>query len=1529
MQTQEMTSKPQGCLKVLKATGLKFESKIHRKPRFLVTVTPSWKNGGTLRPSESDVVESREPVWDHLVGLHYPDNAHGEQLALVLNVIEHGPKWLTWPKTIVGTVTLSLQQLRDSTEEVALKLQPSGTIIVCFQPMDVVVQELEHAAQKISPSEELHPVLYNLEAIVESLETLMEGIDSLSMIHPYVHIAWTTVSSVATIIKAKINTDAAIQGLTERLRSLYTFADTLNFHAVEPVLESVIAKVLSQTIECAIFVQEYAGDGCLSKIGSILGGTVTKKIEEFSAAISTLAHDLDMGVATQTALVSLRIESEVGELVLRERLQPVEYSWVDRPRCQMDTRLVLMSDIVKWALNMSQDREEQASNVWFLRGLARSGKSTIAVSLADFFALHKRLGAFLLFSRNQESNKQPSTTIQSLAFALSQFDAGIHKHIKAVTTEFTHIINLPLVTQFEKLIQEPLNAAFNEKSPLSQQGPIVIIIDALDECGVDGEAGREELFNVLVRGSARLPPHIRIIITGRNTNDMKKHFEESKEAHHIHCVMLETDKQQIELYLKHKLQDIWERHRWSLFPTPQQIDTLVERAACLFIWAATACRHVDAYKGNKRFKSLCDGKFTGDAEESLDLLYVHALRAGNDWQLAEYRTEARAVLGLIAIAKTPISLQAINKFVGSDVEYQEIIAGLASVLDKSESTGTVRILHASFRDFLSDQKRCKDICPPKGCSPQCQGRCKDGPWFISAKDNRAYNEEVARKCLSILSDGFGVGLGDTFNPVGLGETFMPVGRGDNFSNLAISRDDAMIYASTYWTSHICDMSVCPEGFDQVLEDFLKTHILHWLQAMSILGTSLGCAGKLQELLLWATKNASHKKYLLELLYDSARFAGFFATSIAEHPAMVYQCALPFAPTDSHIYRIFHSPSLPTIMGGYLRSWSQSPSRTLPSRTKTIFSLSFRNTQVLSTGGASFDSSDGIVLRQWDTRTGVESMTSQNLDDQAVAVFSRDGHTIWCATMKGTITEFDALTGRSISCHTAGQAWRRNEDPPEKSSLSGSLLSRSTGPGDLIRAATSQVAGSHHEKVELTPATLQFARAAFSHNRDIVVFQADEGHLYVVDTASGVPKHYSPLKGLPLHFREPSRLFPSLVFSLADCSFAVATEDGLIQVWSTDTGSVLKTLDGHTAEVTALRYTSETTLISCSVDGTVRKWSWEGEPAVQVTIICLEPAPTNSFEPLLLNASGSLMASTLMDGTITIWSVDAGKELARFEGHINSISAAAFAEDDAKFVSASFLERIHLWDIDSRGSAEAVERLRRHVRPVKEITIMDDGTRIRSWREDSTKYWDMMTGKELELKVSKLGEEQLVLADTGEEWKQESSEDSVAAQEFSKNHGIALQVRTTTVQPPDLFNPFKFLNFNYNPFQVKLDVLGPHQQLLWRLPREFYLRQEDAQAVHSSFLALGLWSGRVISVFLPLQHLLMNAKGQPLTSNPEVAETEQGDAMPQYTSSYMLLPAVSSYAPPPPPPSPPSPPPWEQGVTAANTVHTGVEDSAAM
>jgi Cdc6-like AAA superfamily ATPase len=165
------------------------------------------------------------------------------------------------------------------------------------------------------------------------------------------------------------------------------------------------------------------------------------------------------------------------------------------------------ADILQFIDDWQSNTEAEQCILW-LYGLAGSGKSMLATTVANLFSKWGCLGAFVFFDQDVQERNQPSNIIRTIAHQLGSFDAQLGAAIAAVIDNMPRISLSPLSLQFMKLLVGPLSTVPWTKSS------IVIVMDALDEC-VD----RKCLLTILAAESIRLPPFIHIIMASGNWGD--------------------------------------------------------------------------------------------------------------------------------------------------------------------------------------------------------------------------------------------------------------------------------------------------------------------------------------------------------------------------------------------------------------------------------------------------------------------------------------------------------------------------------------------------------------------------------------------------------------------------------------------------------------------------------------------------------------------------------------------------------------------------------------------------------------------------------------------------------------------------------------------------------------------------------------------------------------------------------------------------------------------------------------------------
>ena len=360
-----------------------------------------------------------------------------------------------------------------------------------------------------------------------------------------------------------------------------------------------------------------------------------------------------------------------------------------------------MNYIVEWVDNPDSKRG------LVLFGQAGTGKSSIVHEVARRFRAMDRLSSYFIFLRAERSKREDyllfTTLVHDLSNRYPSFKTALGKAIKdnrsLRAAQDYH-------TLFESLILQPL-------SEVRTVGPVLIIIDALDESG--DATGGSGLHTFLGERLAKLPSNFRILITSRLETDIWHPLVNASEAFQIirmdDSELAAGTDYDIRLYFeKNLIQDTFKQHG----------DELVKKAEGLFQWAAVACGYI-SYPPPGLTKDDCIlgllkpsayHEELGEALAPLYNLYKQVLEGYFKARIVKRRFSS--VMGQILAALEPLSvnsLVALRRYLPGDHDVDDsviaIVRHLGSLLSNVTSTDrTLPIvpLHTSFRDFLTEEK---------------------------------------------------------------------------------------------------------------------------------------------------------------------------------------------------------------------------------------------------------------------------------------------------------------------------------------------------------------------------------------------------------------------------------------------------------------------------------------------------------------------------------------------------------------------------------------------------------------------------------------------------------------------------------------------------------------------------------------------------------------------------------------------------------------------------------------------------------
>jgi len=492
--------------------------------------------------------------------------------------------------------------------------------------------------------------------------------------------------------------------------------------------------------------------------------------------------------------------------------------------CHEGTREDILRDVTNWADGDSTE------TIFWLSGMAGTGKSTIARTIAQSLRNNSQLAASFFFSRGQGDLGHAGKFFSTLAYQMAIAFPKIGEHISKAIRDQPDITHKAMFEQYDKLIIGPIR----ESRANSLQYPrCIIVVDALDECSYQQDI--ELILRLFASTSDMNQLKLRIFLTSRPDNPIPLGFREMSSIVHrdltLHHVPRSIVEEDILKFMKHKFDRIRvKRNQDCDWPGEQTIIDLVKHADGLFIFAATACRYVDGPQGTSPAKRLCQllersvgssvapvQRRLGCLTQTLDEMYTTILQNSiigdyDEEEKAEAAERFRQVVGSIVVLDDVLTVKDLGVFLmGSDEAnstriVRETLDSLHSVLDAEDPNVPVRLLHPSFRDFLFDAQR-----------------CIDRHFWI---DKRLVHHDLAGCCLRDMSKHLRKNICQLSTPGPLST--------DHRHHITRYIPPHLQYACQHWVSHVREGKFSIQD-DGEVHRFLQEHFLHWLEALSILG----------------------------------------------------------------------------------------------------------------------------------------------------------------------------------------------------------------------------------------------------------------------------------------------------------------------------------------------------------------------------------------------------------------------------------------------------------------------------------------------------------------------------------------------------------------------------------------------------------------------------------------------------------------------------------------------------------------------
>lgn len=344
-----------------------------------------------------------------------------------------------------------------------------------------------------------------------------------------------------------------------------------------------------------------------------------------------------------------------------------------------------------------------------------------------------------------------------------------------------------LASAFEEMIKDP------------NMPPVYFAIDALDECD-EAEPGLNQLLNV-ISNSLKVSDKVRWLLSSRpHVGDRFKRSNPSLVKN-----MVELDAQvlgpPVKAYIDYKLNDLKEQKEYDDATVDELSKILHQGAGNTFLWASLICKElelVNSWDAVDTVKTFPPG---------LTELYDHLM--GNIEKLRNKDPEyCKNILVAVSLAYRPFSLLELSLLAGLPprVPTREVVKLCGSFI--TVDNDTVYLIHQSAQDYLKANhlSRLQNGGEIEGHAELCRRSIH----AMSKLKTNIYDLE-----------DWGIESKGVTSP--------------NPDPLA-----ALRYPCAFWLQHLCAANIQETNYTSNVSaedilDFLKTHFLHWLESISLMG----------------------------------------------------------------------------------------------------------------------------------------------------------------------------------------------------------------------------------------------------------------------------------------------------------------------------------------------------------------------------------------------------------------------------------------------------------------------------------------------------------------------------------------------------------------------------------------------------------------------------------------------------------------------------------------------------------------------
>lgn len=331
---------------------------------------------------------------------------------------------------------------------------------------------------------------------------------------------------------------------------------------------------------------------------------------------------------------------------------------------------------------------------------------------------------------------------------------------------------------------------------------VYVLVDAIDECST----GLDKFLQLITQGTSKKSSKVKWILTSRHRPDISRcfanlHFHNSIDLEENIGIVTEA----VKTFIAHKTRILSEQRFYDSELQAHVEQVLRKKAGDTFLWVALVCREL-AIAEDWEAESIID-----ELPSGLEPLYDHMLSQIKSLRKGQSEI-CFEILRSMTLAFRPVYLEELQSITSLPSRLASSPAGVRSTVEMCGSFLAIRenqinFVHQSAKEYLT----------------------LGGGQEIFDTDQSEEHRKIVVQSIRTMSSTLKRNLANLKHP--------------GVMNIPPTSHELSIvaYAVCFWIHHLLEYvrgSDSPQGpydLPESIHEFLLTHVLHWIEALSLLG----------------------------------------------------------------------------------------------------------------------------------------------------------------------------------------------------------------------------------------------------------------------------------------------------------------------------------------------------------------------------------------------------------------------------------------------------------------------------------------------------------------------------------------------------------------------------------------------------------------------------------------------------------------------------------------------------------------------